>query len=584
MADPRTPGAEQRNTEGAGATELTLRALLTGVVLGAALTPCNVYSGLKIGWSFNMSISALLLGLVVWRAAERLGGARRWELLESNISQTTASSAASIISGGLVAPIPALAIVSGIELPYAPLVAWVFAVSFLGVWVAWYLRGALITRSALPFPAGAVTAETMLEIFSHGQQALRRVQVLALAGIASAAVKAMDALWLPITRWSPGALSGKLTFALDPSLLLTGFGAIIGLRAGLSLLAGALLAWGIIGPALLDAGIVTPATGSQSYFVDLVGWLVWPGVSLMVTATLTSLAGNLLGGAGRHMSVTGAAPPERRIGPLLGLAGAAALAVVLQMALFDIPPLAAVLAVPVAFVLAAVVGRVVGETGIPPIGAVAKLSQLSFAVIAPAQMGTNLMTANVAGGAAGQCADLLNDFKAGHLVGARPSHQLVAQCVGILTGSLAGVGVYLVLVPDPALMLLTPEWPAPAVATWKAVAEVLGGSELALPPLSAAAAGVAAVTGCILGTLESLLPPTRLRLLPSASCLGLAFVIPASTSLGLFYGAALAALLSRLFPRWSGKFLVAAAAGLVAGESLIGVALSLLSIGAAGTP
>ena len=38
--------------------ELTLRALLTGLLLGAVLTPSNIYSGLKIGWSFNMSIIA----------------------------------------------------------------------------------------------------------------------------------------------------------------------------------------------------------------------------------------------------------------------------------------------------------------------------------------------------------------------------------------------------------------------------------------------------------------------------------------------------------------------------------------------
>jgi len=37
--------------------ELTLRAVGTGILLGALLTPCNVYSGLKIGWSFNMSIA-----------------------------------------------------------------------------------------------------------------------------------------------------------------------------------------------------------------------------------------------------------------------------------------------------------------------------------------------------------------------------------------------------------------------------------------------------------------------------------------------------------------------------------------------
>ena len=58
-----------------GERELTARALLSGVLLGALLTPCNVYSGLKIGWSFNMSIVALLLGLGGWRLAERAAGA-----------------------------------------------------------------------------------------------------------------------------------------------------------------------------------------------------------------------------------------------------------------------------------------------------------------------------------------------------------------------------------------------------------------------------------------------------------------------------------------------------------------------------
>ena len=56
--------------------ELTGRALATGVVLGALLAPCNVYSGLKIGWSFNMSIIALLIGVALWRPLARAFGLR----------------------------------------------------------------------------------------------------------------------------------------------------------------------------------------------------------------------------------------------------------------------------------------------------------------------------------------------------------------------------------------------------------------------------------------------------------------------------------------------------------------------------
>ena len=92
--------------------ELTRRAIGTGMVLGALLTPCNIYSGLKIGWSFNMSITTLLIAYTVWIPIVRKFELASWSLHESNIAQTTASSAASIISGGLVAPIPALAMMS----------------------------------------------------------------------------------------------------------------------------------------------------------------------------------------------------------------------------------------------------------------------------------------------------------------------------------------------------------------------------------------------------------------------------------------------------------------------------------------
>ncbi len=116
--------------------ELTLRALLTGLLLGAVLTPSNIYSGLKIGWSFNMSIIALLVGFAFWQSLARVLRRPAWTLHESNINQTTASSAASIISSGLVAPIPAYTLITGQQFDTLPLVAWVFSVSFLGIWVA----------------------------------------------------------------------------------------------------------------------------------------------------------------------------------------------------------------------------------------------------------------------------------------------------------------------------------------------------------------------------------------------------------------------------------------------------------------
>jgi uncharacterized oligopeptide transporter (OPT) family protein len=559
--------------------ELTARALLSGVLLGALLTPCNVYSGLKIGWSFNMSIVALLLGLGGWRIAARATGVARWSQKEGNIAQTAASSAASIISGGLVAPIPAYTLITGERLGAAPMMAWVFAVSFLGIWVAWALRPSMIEDSPLRFPAGVATLETMRDVFGHGREALARVAVLLGAALLAGLLKWAQTFARVLGEWSPSALAANYTFALSPSPLLIGFGAIVGLRVGASLLAGALLAWGGLGPWLIATGRASAAGAGGTLFEPLVAWLLWPGVSLMVMATLTGLVLRLAPGAARRDGRRRMRLPKASAPALLGFALACALTVALQVELFGISLALALLAIPLALLLAVVAARVVGETGIPPIGAIGKVSQLGFGVVAPGQAVTNLMAANVAGGAAGQCADLLNDFKAGHGIGASPARQAIAQCCGVLTGSAVGVAVYLALIPDPAAMLLTEQWPAPAVAVWKAVAEALAQGLGSVPASARAAMAIAAAAGIVFGALEN--RPRAARWLPSAAAFGLAFVIPASVSLMIFAGALIAWLFAALRPALAERFTLAAAAGLITGESLVGVAAALMGLAGA---
>jgi uncharacterized oligopeptide transporter (OPT) family protein len=255
--------------------ELSLRAVLTGIVLGILLTPSNVYAGLKIGWSFNMSIIALLIGYGVWQGLGRRNGQQPWTLLESNINQTVASAAASIISGGLVAPIPAYTLLTGQQLDPLPMIAWVFSVSFLGIWIAWYLRPSLLNDDGLKFPEGMATLETLRHIYNHGAEAVTRLKVLLGTALLSGAVKWLDTFVWSIPRWAPSAALERLTFNLDPSLLLVGFGAIIGIRVGVTLLLGALLAWGGLAPWLLSEGLVVLPPGSSGpQFAALVE--CWP--------------------------------------------------------------------------------------------------------------------------------------------------------------------------------------------------------------------------------------------------------------------------------------------------------------------
>ena len=575
-----------------------MRAVLTGLVIGALLTPSNVYSGLKIGWTFNVSVPAGLIAFAFWTAAERISATPRWDIGENNINQTAASAAATIISAGLAAPIPALTLLTGQTLSFYVLSLWLFVVSLLGIVVAAGLRNQLLLRERLQFPAGVVTAETMQDIHKGGSEAHARLRLLGLAAAVSAALKyvVMRFAIVPLAPGLQGAVTtegGKtigisatnLGLALDPSLLMVGFGAIAGLRVGISILIGAVLAWGVLAPYALSQGWAHAGAADSNavWFGPLVEWLLWPGATLMVASSLTSFLVSMLVMAlrrrGRRRS--GAASLEdvatfadNGISTQTLLAAflfAMVLLVAAQTAIFSIGFFEAVLAVLLSYVLAIVAARVSGETAITPIGALGKITQVAFSAISPGNTTVNLMTANVTGGAAGHCADLMDDLRTGQIIGATASFQIIAQVFGVLVGALVAALTYLLLIPDPQAQLITPEWPAPAVATWKAVAEVLGKGIGALPPGAAMAIGVAAVAGVVLGLMEALAPAGWRRFIPSASAIGLGFVIPAWNAFSLFLGAAAAAAVAWANPEWAKQRVVVIAAGFIVGESIAGV-------------
>src|SRR2546426_1271439 len=74
--------------------ELTLRAIVLGVLLGLIFGASNVYLALKIGLTVSASIPIAVLSITIFRW---LG---RSTILENNIVQTTGSAADSVSAGG----------------------------------------------------------------------------------------------------------------------------------------------------------------------------------------------------------------------------------------------------------------------------------------------------------------------------------------------------------------------------------------------------------------------------------------------------------------------------------------------------
>ena len=192
-------------------------------------------------------------------------------------------------------------------------------------------------------------------------------------------------------------------------------------------------------------------------------------------------------------------------------------------------------AVVLTFFLAAVAARAGAEISINPIGALGKVTQLTYGVLAPGNIPANLMTAGVTAGAACSCCDTVGNLKVGHMVGANPRRQFIGQLFGVLAGALLAVPAYFILVPD-ANALGGDKFPAPSALVWKGVAEVLSKGFSTLPPSAVWAMGVAFVVGVVIVVVDHVFPKAK-PYTPSPAALGIALTIPAYQSFAMFLGA-----------------------------------------------
>jgi uncharacterized oligopeptide transporter (OPT) family protein len=109
---------------------------------------------------------------------------------------------------------------------------------------------------------------------------------------------------------------------------------------------------------------------------------------------------------------------------------------------FGLPAWQPIVAVPLSFALAYIAVRTSGETDTNPVGSVAKVTQLVYALIAPGHMTSNLMSAAISGAGAAQAGDMMGDFKTGLLLGQSPKYQFIAQLIGIVIGVVTAIPIY----------------------------------------------------------------------------------------------------------------------------------------------
>lgn len=562
-------------TPAPGEAQLTVRAIIAGCITGSVVACTNVYIGLKIGWSFGASIIAAVLSFAIFAVI-----GRRLSVLETNIAQTAGAAAGGMAgAAGLLNVVPAMELV-GHQFSWPTLILWALSVSFLGVFFAVPLRRQFIEIDKLRFPTGTATAATILAMNSESGDAIAKAKALVWTSIAAGAFT-LACFFVPqienppLAKWlSLGVLATAAAWGfkiyLGPSLFGAGF--LMGPRVVLSLLAGAVLSWAVLGP--LSKSLEWAPGEIMSFQNGPRGWILWPGVALMVSEALTSLAlswRTFLRAFTFSSSTQNVATEDPETIPnswwIGGLIAGSVITVVISSTVFNILWYETLVAIALSAVLAAVAARSLGETDINPMGGVGKVTQLVFGGLSPGQMTTNLMSAGITNGGAAQAGDMMQDLKTGYMLGASPRKQFIAQLIGIC----AGVGLVVIAyeLVTSAHALGSDQVPAPAAFAWKAMAELLVEGLSALPPHAPIAVAIAAIVGAILPVLrkvESIRP-----YVPSGLALGIAFIIPAYNSLVMFHGLVVWLLWKWLFPDSAEKYTFAVASGLIAGEGIVGI-------------
>jgi putative OPT family oligopeptide transporter len=510
--------------------EFTLRAILLGLVMTVVLGSANLYLGLRAGMTIAATYPAAVIGMAVLRLM-------KGSILEENIARTIGSIGESVAAGA-VFTIPAF-VLSGVwpafdmENGYWKSVALMAVGGTLGILFVTLLRRVMVEDPDLPYPESVAAAE----IHKAGQQGARAAKILfANMGIGAAVfflgainvfaaskdfiirVGELGRSMVRLAR-APGAptipAGAVTTFsapAISPAYL--GVGYIIGPRLGALNFAGGVFAWGLLVPLLaffLGPQLAPNVPGGGEAGWAAVAGAIWyhivrpiavGGMLVGASFTLFRMRKNLGIGMKRAVadlkkSATAHESTTRTQRDLNSKVVFGGLAVVFlcMIALYLYftgvvggAAVAAIVMMVLGFFFAAVSGNLVGMIGSSnnPISGLT-LCTLVISALLMVAMGLrgNVGIAAVLGVAAVVCVssavagEMLQDLKAGHILGGTPSKMQIGDLLGIVVSSLV------LFVP---LMLLhraytfgTPQLSAPQAGLMASLAQGIVGGNMAWP-------------------------------------------------------------------------------------------------------
>lgn len=574
--------------------EITLPAIVFGIVIGVVMNAAITYSGLKIGFTLGGSAIAAVLGWGVLRGLLRKG-----TIIENNIAQTIASSV-NTSNSGVIFTVPVLFIL-GVDFDPIWLAAACMAGAVLGVAFIIPVRKQMIDFERLRFPTGTAVAAVLR---SPGE-GVKKAQVL-LAGIFVSMLvffftqhgvlgfgygdlgipglhhDSLDvALWIreiPLIGrfWHE---SMEFTWYIAPFAIGAGF--ITG-RPGLVVLAGGILAYLVITPIAFTSGWMPPDVSAA----DAGGWARTAmnrniGIGMLMGGAFMGLVFALpaITAALKSMKRAESSGAEREELPLKVLYIAVVLAFVVlffaargTVADGSIGQALTIAAVGTAWMWFAgiVIAQCTGMTDWSPISGMALLTVMICLLLADNQVVPAVLVGAAVCVAITLCADMMQDLKTGHMVGGLPIRQQFLEMTVVWIGPLVCLGVVYLLAQKnmeqfgEAFAGNTDMPAAQAAALHGAIDGIRGGSA----PVHLFG------MGGLMGAVLSLSGMGGLGVL-----VGLSMYLPLGYLLPYGLGCLIQMFcLKKKGPAWTESWGVPFAAGLLVGEGLLGVVFAAIQV------
>ena len=483
--------------------ELTVTAIIMGVLLSVIFGAANAYLGLRVGMTVSASIPSAVISMGVIRVLMRKNS-----ILESNMVQTIGSAGESLAAGAIFT-LPALYLWAREGVMDKPGLLEITLIALLGgllgVFFMVPLRNALIVKEhgTLPYPEGKACAEVLLAGEEGGSNASTVFAGMGFAALFKFIIDGLKVIPGEVslegtTKNYPGAIGTQIY----PAVMSVGY--ICGPRISSYMFAGGVVSWLVLIPLIvifgstltlypgeLPIGEIFATGGAGSIWGTYVRYI---GAGALAAGGIISLVKSLplivrtFRDALKGFSAGGSASSartERDINIKIVLIAI----LLLTLAIWLVPAIpvsliGAIIVVIFGFFFATVSSRMVGLVGSsnnPVSGmAIATLLIATLVLKLTGEAGAPGMQAAIAIGSiicivAAISGDTSQDLKTGYLLGATPVKQQIGEVFGVVAAALA-IGFTLNLL-DSAWGFGSPELGAPQATLMKMVIEgIMGGN------------------------------------------------------------------------------------------------------------